>query len=333
MNHPHGPYGSCVLELPTDLVIDPVTTDRLVRQLAAAPASVAGVVAARVPLPAGSSTPGPRRMADGAAADRRGRRSGPRRRSPHRGSGPPAAGHRCHHRPRLGARGPSHAAPRPRRRRPPPRARAPRRPRCRRRGSITVPVATGRGLPRHRSRRSPGPRAAPRRAARRRRRTSPGRPDRRCRPAPPRALCTVGLDHRGPGAGRHRRPRSRRAGSGAGVVHPPRDHDRGHDRRPAPPGRGRGDRAGVVADRSCADPAAGPGRPLGRPGRAGPARQPAGGRTATGAPTGRLGGAGAARRRGRRRGGPRARTARQPVHPARARSWPSSRPTRRLARC
>ena len=56
MNHPHGPYGSCVLELPADLIIDPVTTDRLVRQLATAPDAVVGVVALRIDVPPGSST-------------------------------------------------------------------------------------------------------------------------------------------------------------------------------------------------------------------------------------------------------------------------------------
>ena len=37
MSDPLGPYGSGVLHVPTDLTIDPVTVDRMARQLADAP--------------------------------------------------------------------------------------------------------------------------------------------------------------------------------------------------------------------------------------------------------------------------------------------------------
>ncbi len=56
MSDQHGPYGSGVLHLPTDLVIDPVTVDRLVRQLEAAPGEVIGIVGPVAELPVGSST-------------------------------------------------------------------------------------------------------------------------------------------------------------------------------------------------------------------------------------------------------------------------------------
>jgi hypothetical protein len=56
VSDPHGPYGSGVLHLPTDLVIDPVTVDRLARQLAGAPDDVIGVVAPLADLPPGAST-------------------------------------------------------------------------------------------------------------------------------------------------------------------------------------------------------------------------------------------------------------------------------------
>ncbi|MGZ4716656.1 MAG: hypothetical protein ACXWCB_08135 [Acidimicrobiales bacterium] len=56
MSDRHGPYGSGVLHLPTDLTIDPVAVDRLARQLATAPTAVIGVVAPVAELPAGSST-------------------------------------------------------------------------------------------------------------------------------------------------------------------------------------------------------------------------------------------------------------------------------------
>lgn len=56
MSDQHGPYGSGVLHLPTELVVDPVTVDRLARQLEAAPDDIIGVVAPVAELPPGSST-------------------------------------------------------------------------------------------------------------------------------------------------------------------------------------------------------------------------------------------------------------------------------------
>jgi len=52
----HGPYGSGVLHLPTGFVIEPVTVDRLARQLADAPDDVLGVVAPLAELAPGTST-------------------------------------------------------------------------------------------------------------------------------------------------------------------------------------------------------------------------------------------------------------------------------------